>query len=287
MHDSEHAVTVLHIVDNDAKTVYVDDVAEQPFLLRHLFIDAVKVLLAADDIALDALLGERCTKTIGKPLDHVPLAAPAAAQGFFENAVTKRVQVLKAQALQFDLEPIDAQAVGDGRIDIQGLSGDSGALFGRHGAEGSHIVQPIGQLDENDAYVLDHGQHHLAKAFGLRLGARTELDLVELADAVDEPGDLRAKLGLDVVESGTGILDNVVQDSGGYRLRVEAHVGKRLRHRDRVRDVRLARLACLPCMRRGAKFIGLENRLDLLVGQVILQRRHQLAHAMVAFPVAR
>ena len=30
------------------------------------------------------------------------------------------------------------------------------------------------------------GEHHLAEALGLRLGAAAELDLVELADAVDE-----------------------------------------------------------------------------------------------------
>ena len=59
-------------------------------------------------------------------------------------------------------------------------------------------MQAIGELDEDDANVLDHREHHFAEALGLGFGPRTELDLVELADAVDEQCDFRAEAFLDL-----------------------------------------------------------------------------------------
>ena len=59
-------------------------------------------------------------------------------------------------------------------------------FLGRHGAERLHVVQAIRQFHEDDADVLDHREHHLAERFRLRFGAAAELDLVELADAINQ-----------------------------------------------------------------------------------------------------
>ena len=62
----------------------------------------------------------------------------------------------------------------------------------------AHVVQAVGQLDEDDADVVHHGQHHLAQVFGLLLFARGEIDLADFGDAFDDVRDLLAEFLADV-----------------------------------------------------------------------------------------
>ena len=62
-------------------------------------------------------------------------------------------------------------------------------------------------------------------------------------------GDLRPELALDVAQRDLGVLDGVVEQGGGQGGVVEADVGDDAGHRQRMVDVRLARLAVLA--RRG------------------------------------
>jgi hypothetical protein len=77
-------------------------------------------------------------------------------------------------------------------------------------------VQPVGQLDHEDARIARHRDDHLADR--LRLRRLAELDLVELRDAVHEMGHVVAEVGVDGVQAQSGVLDRVVQE-GGYQGR--------------------------------------------------------------------
>ena len=68
-------------------------------------------------------------------------------------------------------------------------------------------MQPVGKLDENDADILDHRKHHLAEALCLCLTSRPELNLIELADTVDEQSDFAAEICFDLAYRRLGILD--------------------------------------------------------------------------------
>ena len=98
------------------------------------------------------------------------------------------IQRPKSQILQFQLDRVQAEALGDRRIDIQRLACDAPPLDRRHGAERAHVVHAVGELDHDDADVAHHRQQHLAEALRLSLLAVLELDLVEFADAVDQFG---------------------------------------------------------------------------------------------------
>ena len=97
------------------------------------------------------------------------------------------------------------------RIDIHRFPCDPFALFCAKVADGSHVVQPIGQLDQDDPEVLGHGQHHLAQVLGLGLGLVLEVDLGEFGDAVNAAGDVVAELFPQVFHRDIGILDDVVE----------------------------------------------------------------------------
>ena len=96
--------------------------------------------------------------------------------------------------------------------------------------------------------VARHRDDHLADRLGLR--AVAVLDLVELRDAVDQHRDFVAELRRQLVEAVVGVLDGVVQQGRGDRLRAEPQVGEDLRDRERVGDVRLAALPLLSVVGR-------------------------------------
>jgi hypothetical protein len=117
-------------------------------------------------------------------------------------------------------------------------------------------VRAIGELDHDHADVADHCQQHLAEALGLGLGPAAELDLVELADAVDEFRHFAAKPRRDLFLRVRRVLHDVVEDRGDQCLRVEPEVGQEVCDRDGMRDVRLARTATLAVVRLEREVVG-------------------------------
>ena len=70
--------------------------------------------------------------------------------------------------------------------------------IGRQVFERAHVVQAVGQFDEDDANVVDHGQHHLAQVFCLLLFAGGEINFADLGYALDDMRDLLAEFLADV-----------------------------------------------------------------------------------------
>ena len=68
----------------------------------------------------------------------------------------------------------------------------------RHGGDRPHVVEPVGQLDDQDPEVLGHRHQHLAHGGGLLRLLGVEADAVELGDAVDDGGHLGAE-AVDVI----------------------------------------------------------------------------------------
>ena len=117
----------------------------------------------------------------------------------------------------------------------------------------AHVVEAVGELDQDHAHVLRHRHDHLAVVLGLRLLAALELDPRQLRDALDELRDLVAELRAHLLDVDVGVLDDVVQQRGRDRLLVEAELGADLRRAPRVVDEVLARAALLALVRVAAK----------------------------------
>ena len=266
VNEAQGLVTGADVVNDDAETIHIDHIGKQPLLLRHLPVNTVEVFLPADYLALDTVFLHRLAKLVRDALDDLFLAAFAFPQRVLENPVTERVQVLETEIFELHLEAVDAETIRDGCIDVERLTCDTLLLCRRHGAECLHVVQSIRQLYENDADVLDHRKHHLAKALGLGFGTATELNLVELADAVDNQRDVLAEFFPDLAERRRRIFYDVVQYGGADGFRVEMHFGQFLGNSDRMRDIGFARFARLPFMRRRAELVGLQNLGDLVGG---------------------
>ena len=131
------------------------------------------------------------------------------------------------------------------RVDLHRLAGDALLLLARQRVQGAHVVQPVGELDEDDADVLGHRQEHLADVLGLLLLVGMGAELRQLRDAVDEVGDLGPEALLDVADRVLGVLGDIVEQRRGDRDGIEAELREDLRRGDGVGDVRLARGALL------------------------------------------
>ena len=195
--------------------------------------------------------------------DELLLIAARALQLPFEHLVAVGIQGAKSQVLQFQLDGVQAEALRDGGVDLEGLAGDAAALDRGHDAQRAHVVHAVGELDHDDADVAHHRQQHLAEALRLRLLAVLELDLVELADAVDQFGDDLAEYRGDLGLGGRGVFDDVVQDRRHQGVGVHAQVRQDVGDRDRVGDVRLARDPLLAVVLFRAEFVGFADPLDL------------------------
>ena len=195
--------------------------------------------------------------------DEFLLVAARALQFPFENLVAVRVQRAKPKILEFQLDGIQSQALGDRRVDLERFAGAAPALDRRHDAEGAHVVHAVGELDHDDADVAHHRQQHFAKALGLRFLPVLELDLVQLADAVDQFGHHLPENGGDLGLGRGRIFDDIVQDGRDQGVRIQTQIREDVGNRDRVRDVRFARYALLSLMLFSAEIVGFAHPLDL------------------------
>ena len=179
------------------------------------------MLRAADDLRRDVDLVELGLEH-GRGLAHVRLAVGAALGDHrLDLGVLARVQRLEREVLELPLHLVDAEPVRERRVDLERLLRLLHLLLLAEVLDRAHVVQPVGELDQDHADVLGHRDDHLPVVLGLGLLARLELDARQLRDAVDELRDLVAELVANVVERRVGVLDDVVQQRGGDRLLVE------------------------------------------------------------------
>ena len=162
-----------------------------------------------------------------------------------------------------------------------GLAGDGLAALWLEVFQGAHIVQPVGELDQNHAHVGDHGQQHLAHIFGLPVLAIGKLDLVDIGDAFDDAGHLLAESGFDLLVGGGRIFNRVVQQAGGNGGRVHAHIGQDLGHFERMNDVRLAGGPHLAFVVVDAELPGLADQLDVFAGAIGVDLLQECFNALV------
>ena len=107
--------------------------------------------------------------------------------------VALRVHDREREVLELPLHVADAEPVRERRVDVERLLGDAQLLRLGQRRDRAHVVEPVGELDEQDPDVLGHRDEHLAQRRGLLGLLGVELEPVQLGDAVDDRGDVRRR----------------------------------------------------------------------------------------------
>src|SRR5580658_8230854 len=193
VNDTEHGVAILQRTRDDAHGTQVVNLVHRNVLALQFLVDAVEPLDPAFHARLDAGFLQ-LLRDGDLHLGEESLALLAAGvDGFFHLLETYGIEKAEAEIFEFAANLAHAQAVSDGRINFQRLFGDLVLAIRLQVFERAHVVQAVGQLDQNHTDVVDHGQHHLAQVFGLLLLARGEVNFADLGDAFDDVGNLLAE----------------------------------------------------------------------------------------------
>ena len=85
-------------------------------------------------------------------------------------AVVLGLEKLEREVLQLGLHAGHAEPVRQRRVDLARLERDAAPPLGRQVLERAHVVQPVAQLDDDDARVLRDRQQQLPVVLDLLLG---------------------------------------------------------------------------------------------------------------------
>ena len=113
----------------------------------------------------------------------------------------------------------------------------------------AHVVQPVGELDQQHAHVVGEGEQQLAEILRLLGFLGDQIELFQLGQALHQDADIRAEQIVDLRASGGGVLDGVVQQRGCDGGVVELEIGEDGRDFERMGEIRISGRPLLLAMR--------------------------------------
>ena len=177
MDDSQRLVALFQIVDDDPKGHDVGQLFKTDILVLHLFPDRIRRFFAPDDGRLQPARVQGCGQFIMDPFgQHIPLLAQEIQAG--DDRITGiGVNFGERHIFQFVLQFLHADAFSQGREDVHSFHGDAAAFICvLDEMQGPHVVQPVGQLNQQNADVLGHGEQQFTEIFGLLGVVRLQFD---------------------------------------------------------------------------------------------------------------
>ena len=167
MHDTQNRITVLYIIHQRTDGKQVIDLIHGLVLVDHLFIDTEEMFCSAIDFAFDTgfvhFLLQFFYDILYEFVTFFFLTLDLCCQ--IEECI--RIQIFETQVFHFRTDFGDPQTMRQRGIDIQSFLCFFLLFFRLHIIQGTHIVQPVRQFDQNYADILCHGQEHLTVVFCL------------------------------------------------------------------------------------------------------------------------
>ena len=240
--------TFVHLVfarvgrENDAHGENVIDLVEGDVLVLHLAPDGVGRFHASLDFVADAHAVEFAADGFGEVLEE--FRALFLREREFAADVFVFLGMLEAetQVFEFRLDFVEAESIGEWRVDVKRFACDFVLLVGWLRLERAHIVESVADFDEDDADVVAHRQQQFFEVLGLCRSLFAEDSTADFRQSIDDLGDFRAENILDVLDGVVGVLDHVVKQCRADARRTKSHfLAGNLRHGDGMHDVRLAR----------------------------------------------
>ena len=180
-------------------------------LVLHLVPDGVGAFHPCLDVVFQSHLVECLTYRGCKVGEEFIARCLCVGQFFLYGAVFFGVFKLEAQVFQFGLDLVQSQSVGQGSIDVECFAGNFVLLVGGLAVERAHVVQSVAYLDEDDTYVVAHGEQQFLEVLCLCRCLFAEDSTADFCQSVNDLRYFCAEDVFDVFGSIVGVFHHIVQ----------------------------------------------------------------------------
>ena len=207
-HVAEHGVALCLFLNHDAHREDVINLIEATALRLHLLMNRIVVLRAASHSRVNAHLFQALHNLSARLIQELLQGRGAFANHAHHLGVNLRAHSGEGQVLQLPLNRVQAQAVRERRVNLQGLFRLLRGRSLRHKTPRTRIVQAVSKLNEQHTNVLAHGQHKLTNRLnGSVLAVR---HLVQLGHTINQVGNLLTKIMSQLLHRVVGVLHRVM-----------------------------------------------------------------------------
>ena len=126
---SERAIAVRLVVDDDPEGHDVGQLLEADVPLGHLLPDRKGMLLAAGDLGIEAVVGEVKLQAEADPVDEIAALLGELVEAPGHRCEGVRLKLPKRERLHLGHHLVHADALGERRVDIHRLARDTAALL--------------------------------------------------------------------------------------------------------------------------------------------------------------
>ncbi len=193
-----------------------------------------------------------------------------------QHFIDIRLQVFQTEIFQFVLDPADPDAIGQGGVNLQCFLRDFLPLSLIEVLQRPHVMQPISELDDHDADIVRHREHHLSEIFRLFFLRASEGNFSDLGDAVDQVDHFFSKLPFKFLGRRHRIFQGIVEQSGHDRRHVGFQHRQHPGHRHRMLYIGFSGTPRLAFVRLGGKLIGLADHTEIRVRLIVPDPRQEL-----------
>src|SRR5688572_20233583 len=281
MNDAQHVVAVRYRPHDDPYRHEIIDLVERLGSLLHLLEDGPEVLGPAGHFEpVDPRLLQLGIKR-GLQLEDGLLPRGTLGRHLHgQLAILIRLQELERQVFQFRLDTGHAEPVRQRGVDLPGFQRDPAAPLRRQVLQRPHVVQPVAQLDDDDAGILGDGQEKLAVVLDLLFSGGVERQAGNFGQAVHDAGHLGTELPGDVLHAHIGVFDYVMQEGRHDGSAVQQLLGQNQRHGDGMRDEVFTRHALLTPVRGRAEAERPLDQLEVKAVGVALEHRPEIGRKL-------
>ena len=148
------------------------------------------------------------------------------------------------EVLQFCLNVVETETVGERSIEIVGLPGDLHLLFGLHRCQSAHVVESVGKFHKDGTDVVLHRVKQLTVI--VKLLRQFIIMGGFLGDDLYKKSHVIAETLANILDCVRSVLHNIMQETGDYRIGTKHQLFSRyIRHCYRMKYIRFAGLALL------------------------------------------
>ena len=184
VHDAERAVTGLDVAHDHAESEDVGQLFETDRFAFHLGPDRKRLLAPAEDMRGQPVVLQVFGELAFDFADQVAVAVGQRIQPLHHHLMRFGIEGAKRKVFEFFPHLLHAHAAGQRCIDVECFLGDPAARGGRHEFQRAHIVQAVGEFDQENADIVRYREQQLAQVLGLLGLARHQFQPLQLGEAL-------------------------------------------------------------------------------------------------------